>query len=316
MARPASRQQLIDHCLRELGHPVIEINIDDDQIEDRIDDAFQFYREYHFDAVEMVYLKEEITNSILTISGINAGSFSVGETLTFSSGATTTVLSAVASNKLSCNNTDGTISAGDTLTGSSSGQTATTVSFSLGNLDAKYLTLNDAVISVSRVLPFTSRTRGIDLFDVRYQILLNDIYSLQSTDIIYYTQVQTQLQLLNDLLVGQKPIRFNRHQNKLYVDMDWTENLAAGEFLIVEAYRILDPDTYTDVYNDMYLKKYATALIKKQWGNNLKKFEGVQLPGGVTMNGQKIYDEAVEEIEQIRAEVDTRYQLPVDFFTG
>jgi hypothetical protein len=152
------------------------------------------------------------------------------------------------------------------------------------------------------------------LFDVRYQILLNDLYSIQSTDIIYYFQVQNQLQLLNQLLVGQKPIRFNRHQNRLHIDMDWEMDTAVGEFLIIECYRILDPNTYTDVYNDLYLKKYVTAQMKKQWGNNLKKFSGVQLPGGVTLNGQIIYDEAVQEIQMLEQEVESRYQEPVDFF--
>lgn len=247
MANPTSRQGLIDWCLRRIGAPVIEINVDDDQVEDRIDEALQFYREYHFDAIEQVYLKHEVTEADIT-------------------------------------NT--------------------------------YIDLTDAITGVSRVLPFTSRTRGIDLFDVRYQILLNDIYSIQSTDIIYYTQVMTQLQLLNDLLVGEKPIRFNRHQNRLHIDMDWGLDVVAGEFIIIECFRVLDPETYPDIYNDIYLKRYATALIKMQWGNNLKKFDGVQLPGGVTLNGQKIYDEAFEEAEAVRQEVDSRYQLPCDFFTG
>ena len=119
---------------------------------------------------------------------------------------------------------------------------------------------------------------------------------------------------MNQLLVGQKPVRFNRHQNRLHIDMDWDENTAVGEFIIIECYRILDPDTFTDVYNDLYLKKYVTAQLKKQWGNNLKKFSGVQLPGGVTLNGQQIYDEAVQEIQQLEEEVESRYQLPVDFF--
>lgn len=317
MSNPSSRQELIDYCLRELGYPVLEINVDDDQIEDRIDEAFQFYREYHFDAVELVYLKQLMTNSELTISGLNAGSFDVGETITGStSGATATVTSSSASNKLSINNTNGTFVASETITGTYSGETASLLSVTIGSLDRNYIELNDSVVSVLRVLPFSSRTRGIDLFDVRYQILLNDLYSIQSTDIIYYSQVKTQLNLMNDLLVGQKPIRFNRHQNRLYVDMSWKTDVTAGDYMIVEAYRILDPSTFTDVYNDMFLKKYATALIKKQWGTNLKKFEGVQMPGGVTLNGQKIYDEAVDELEQLKQEVQNTFQLPVDFFVG
>lgn len=317
MANPASRQGLIDYCLRELGHPVLEINIDDDQVEDRIDEAFQFYREYHFDAVELVYLSEQITASTIQISGVNAASFTNGERIVgSSSGASASVHKNISANRMFVKGVTGTFTVGETITGAGSGQTATLSSITLGNLDNRYIELNDLVTSVVRVLPFTSRTRGIDLFDVRYQILLNDIYSIQSTDIIYYNQVQTQLQLLNDLLVGQKPIRFNRHQNRLYIDLDWNTDVAIGEYVIVEAYRILDPNTFTDVYNDMFLKKYATALIKKQWGNNLKKFEGVQMPGGVTLNGQKIYDEAVEEIEKLKEEVQSNYQLPVDFFTG
>lgn len=317
MANPTSRQGLIDYCLRELGHPVLEINVDDDQVEDRIDEAFQFYREYHFDAVEMVYLNEKIIASNVTISGINASLFTNNELITGSSSNVTAKVSTVtAANKFDISSPSGSFTIGETITGSESGQTATITEVNINNYDNRYITLPDSVVSVSRILPFSSRTRGIDLFDVRYQILLNDLYSLQSTDIIYYSQVKTQLQLIQDLLVGQKPIRFNRHQNRLFIDMGWSDNLAVGEFIIVEAMRILDPETYTDVYNDMYLKKYATALIKKQWGNNLKKFEGVQLPGGVTLNGQRIYDEAVQEIEQLKQEVQSNYQLPIDFFAG
>jgi len=244
---PATRQELIDWCFRRLGDDVIEINVSDQQAEDRIDEAFQFYRDYHFDAIEQVYLKQQITQQDIT---------------------------------------------------------------------NQYIELNDLITGVARVLPFTARTRGIDLFDIRYQILLNDIYSIQSTDIIYYNQVKTQLNLLNDLLVGQKPIRFNRHQNRLYIDMDWSADVAVGEYIIVECFRVIDPNTYPDVYNDSFLKRYAYALIKMQWGNNLKKFEGVQLPGGVTLNGQKVFDEAMEEIEALRQEADSRYTLPCDFFTG
>ena len=317
MASPSSRQNLIDYCLRQLGSPVLEINIDDDQIEDRIDEAFQFYREYHFDAVELTYVTVPMAQSLMTISGVNAASFTVGETLTGStSGATTVILSSTAANKLSTSSTSGTFTAGETITGSSSGQTSTVITFDLGNIDAKYLTLNDSVVGVKSVLPFTSRTRGIDLFDIRYQILLNDLYSLQSTDIIYYSQVKTQLQMINDLLVGIKPLQFNKHMHRLYIDMDWKTDISAGEYMVVECYRILDPNSYTAVYDDMFLKEYATALLKRQWGINLKKFEGVQLPGGVTLNGQKIYDEAIEEIRQLRIDADLRYQLPVEFFTG
>lgn len=315
MANPTSRQTLIDYCLRQLGHPVIEINVDDDQLEDRVDEAIQFYREFHYDSVELVHLKQQFTNTIFTIGGVNASNFSVGETITgASSGATTVIVSIDAANKFTTNTTSGDFTSGETVTGSSSSTSSTFSSIVKGNLDNEYFELNDNIFGVVRVLPFTSRTRGIDLFDVRYQILLNDIYSVQSTDIIYYNQVKTQLNLLNDLLVGEKPMKFNRHQNRLYVDMDWSAEATAGEYVVVECYRVLDPDTYTDVYNDYFLKRYLAALIKRQWGNNLKKFDGVQLPGGVTLNGGQIYLEAVQELQEIRQEAESKFQLPVDFF--
>lgn len=317
MANPSTRQELIDYCLRKLGHPVLEINVDDDQIEDRIDEAFSYYRDFHFDAVEKVYLKEKITASTLTITGVNAASFTNGEKITGStSGATAIVYGNISTSQMYVYKVSGTFTAGESITGNTSSSTATLSTIVLGNYDNQYITLSDAVISVSRVLPFSSTTRGIDLFDVRYQILLNDLYSIQSTDIIYYSQVKTQLQLIQDILVGIKPVRFNRHQNRVFIDMNWEDDVNVGEYIIVEAMRALDPTTFTDVYNDGWLKKYATALIKQQWGTNLKKFEGVQLPGGVTLNGQKIFDEATDEIQVLKEEVQNTYQEPIDFFTG
>jgi hypothetical protein len=245
--KPASREELKAYCKRQLGEPVIEINVAPEQEEDVLEYSLQYFQQFHFDSVELLYLKHQVTAN---------------------------------------------------------------------NISDQYIELNDAIIGVEKVLPFTSRTRGIDLFDIRYQIFLNDIYSLQSTDIIYYTQVMTQLQLINDLLVGQKPVRFNRHQNRLHIDMDWEVDVAVGEFLIIQCYRILNPNTYTDVYNDYFLKRFMTANLKKVWGNNLKKFEGVQMPGGVTLNGQRIYDEAIEEIKELEQEVQSTYMLPVDFFVG
>ena len=247
MASVTSREQLKDYCLRQLGAPVIEINVDDDQVEDRIDDAFQFYREYHFDAVEKLYLKHEITAN---------------------------------------------------------------------NISNQYIEISNAVVGVERVFPFMNKSTGTNIFDIKYQILINDLYTLMSTDLIYYTAVRQELELINQLLVGQKPIRFNRHMNRLHIDMDWAADVVEGTYIIVECWRILDPDVYTDVYNDMFLKRYATAQIKKQWGNNLKKFAGVQLPGGVTLNGEIIYQEATEEIRQIETEIQSRFELPVDMFVG
>ena len=247
MAAVTSREQLKEYCLRRLGAPVIEINVDGDQVEDRIDDAFQFYREYHYDAVEKVYLKHLITAEDIT---------------------------------------------------------------------NQYLTMSDAITGIERVFPFMNKSTGTNIFDIKYQILINDLYTLMSTYLIYYTAVRQELELINQLLVGQKPIRFNRNMNRLYIDMDWAADVVPGTYIIVDCWRILDPDTFTDVYNDMMLKKYATALIKRQWGENLKKFAGVQLPGGVTLNGEVIYQEAVAEILQIENDIQDRFELPVDMFTG
>ena len=243
----SSRQGLIDYCLRELGAPVIEINVDDDQIEDRIDEAFAFYREFHYDAVELVYLKAEVTSNVLA---------------------------------------------------------------------QQYFEINDAIIGINKVFPFSDKSNGMTLFDVRYQMLINDLYSIMSTDIVYYSMVKSELELINQLLVGQKPIRFNKHTNRLYIDMDWLRDVSLGDFLIVEAYKLLDAETYTDVYNDRMLKKLATAYIKRQWGTNLKKFSGVLLPGGVMLNGDSIYQEAMEEIKDAEQELQNRFELPPDMFVG
>lgn len=319
MASVTSRQGLIDYSLRALGHPVIEVNVDDDQLEDRVDEAIQYYREFHYDAVEAVYLKEQITASLLQTSTLNAASFAVGEKITgASSGAVTYVHANISSNRIYTKNTTGTFTAGETITGSTTGTSATFSAITLGNYDNKYITLNDSVLSVVRTLPLSSRSNSISFFDAKYQLLLNNIQSLTNTDIQYYTMLKMHINLINDLMTGQKPVRFNRHMNRLYIDLSWGEggDLAIGDYVIIEAYRSLDPDTYTDVYNDWFLLAYTTALIKRQWGINLKKFEGVQLPGGVTLNGQKIFDEAQEEIKELQATARSTYELPVDFFTG
>jgi len=312
-----TRQNLIDYCLRRLGHPVVEINVDDDQIEDRVDEAFQYYRDFHYDAVEKVYLKTQITASTVTIVGVNAASFKNGEKITGgTSGATATVYGALTASTFYVITTVGTFTPAETITGSGSGTTATFTSISLGNYDNQYITLTDSIIGVERMIQLSNRTQAMGMFDVRYQLMLNNIQSFTNTDIQYYSMLKTELQLINDLLTGQKPVRFNRHMNRLYVDMDWTADINIGDYIIIEAWRTLDPDTYTDVYSDGWLKKYLTALIKMQWGSNLKKFEGVLLPGGVTLNGQIIYNEAVEEIKELREEAQNTYQLPIDFFTG
>ena len=321
MANPSTRQGLIDYSLRELGHPVIEINVDEDQLEDRVDEALQFYREFHYDSIELDYFKLELTASVLKLQTLVGLSFTEGELITGgTSGATAYVYALTAANQIKIQKITGDFEAEETITGSISGNTAeisaATDFLTKGTLDNQYFELPDAITGVVKVMPLSERSSSVNLFDVRYQLMLNNIQSLTATDLVYYTQLKTHLNLINELMAGQKPIRFNRHQNRLHVDMDWKNDVMVGDYLILECYRILDPDTYTDVYNDYFLKRYLTSLIKRQWGNNLKKFEGVQMPGGVTLNGQKIFDEAMDEIKELRQEAQDVWQLPPDMFVG
>lgn len=248
MPVPSSRQQLIDYCLRSLGAPVLEINVDDDQVNDRIDQALQFYSEYHMDATIKNYRKVQITQDIVT---------------------------------------------------------------------NKYVELPDSCISVTKVFPFSGNSSNASgMFSARYQLHLNDIYDLRySGAVVNYVATRQYLEMLDMLLNGTPQFRFNRHMNRLHIDIDYAY-VAVGEFLIIELFETLNPDSYTDVYNDMFLKKYATALIKRQWGQNLSKFEGMQLPGGVTMNGTKIFEEANADIEKLETDMELRYAKPVDFFMG
>jgi len=322
MAAPSTRQQLIDYCLRKLGHPVIEINVDDDQLSDRLDDALQYFQDYHYDGVERLYLRTQATASRIYLTSSVASNFSLGEIVVGqTSGARATVCNelAVTSSGTSVliKGTSGTFSTSETVVGQSSGFSSTVARFTLGIVDQQYIDLDDSIIGVVRVLPFSAVNTGQSyMWDVRYQLRLNDMFNLLSTSIIYYEQVKQHLALLDQLLVGSKSFRFQRHMNRLFLDMSWETDVDPGEFIIVEAYKILDPNTWTDVYNDRFLKRYATALIKQQWGNNLKKFEGIQMPGGVTLNGQRIFDEAVVELEQLEVEMRDTYVEPPNFFMG
>ena len=244
MATVTSRSELIDYCLRRLGHPVIEINVDDDQVSDRIDDALQFYREYHYDAVEEIYLVAHVTESNLIIVANTANTFTAGETLVgATSGTTTTVNTPPASGNVlyvAGTTQDATFTPGETVTGSQSGQTAVVVRLDKGSYDNRYFEVSDAVTGIRKVLPFTDKTHGINLFDIRYQMLVNDLYNLMSVDMIHYTMVRTHLEMINQLLVGVKPFRFNRNMNRLFIDTDWTVDINLGDYLIVNCYRILD----------------------------------------------------------------------------
>ena len=265
MAEPATRETLKQYSLRALGKPVIEINVDDDQLEDRLDEAIQYFQQYHYDGIRRTYLKYKLTAADKTrLSAINGSS--------------------------------------ETATDTPSGNTTTWYE------DNNYLSVPQSVISVINIFPFSDKG-NLNLFDVRYQLRLNDLYDFSSTSVINYDVVLRHLDFLDHILVGEKPLRFNQHDNRLYIDMDWTNDLETDEWLVIECYRKLDPSTYTDVFNDIYLKRYTTALFKKQWGANLSKFGGVAMVGGVTLNGQQIYSEALGDIEKLENEIRTTYEL-------
>lgn len=242
-----SREQLKQYCLRNLGAPVLEINVDDDQLEDRIDEALDFFRLYHYDGIEKVYLKHQITET---------------------------------------------------------------------DIANKYIPMSPMVFGVSRVLPIAyGAANSKNLFDLQYQLRLNDLYDLTSTSIIYYTTVMQHLSLLDLMLNGHIMWRFNRFQDRMYLDIDWNNDVKPGTYIIVECYRALDPNEYTRLWGEPWLKHYVTALFKKAWGTNLKKFSGMALPGGVTIDGDKMYDEAVSEMKDLEDDLMNK-SAPLDFFLG
>jgi len=261
MATPSSREELKQYALRALGKPVIEINADDDQLEDRIDEALQYFAQYHYDGIRRTYLKYQYTQT--DYDRINADT---SESVTKNSVTTT---------------------------------------WKEGNA---FIVVPESVISVINIFPYSNKG-NLNLFDVRYQLRLNDLYDFSSTSIINYDVVLRHLDFLDHILVGEKPLRFNQHDNRLYIDQDWKNDLQVGEYLVIECYRKLDPTVYTDVYNDIYLKRYVTSLFKKQWGANLSKFNGVAMIGGVSLNGQQIYSEALSDIEKLEQEIRSSYEL-------
>ena len=246
MAIPSTRSEFKEFCLRKLGKPVIEINVDDDQVDDRVDEALLYFADYHFDGTEKTYYKYKVTQQDIT---------------------------------------------------------------------NKYITIPDNIIGVVNLFPIGQGLNTNNLFNIRYQIALNDLYTLTSVSMVPYYMALQHVQFLEQFLVGQQPIRYNRHINKLYIDMDWTI-VNVDDYIIVEAYQVVEPDVYTKTWGDRWLARYATCLIKQQWGSNLKKYQGMQLPGGLTFNGQQIYDEATQEREELEHEMINSYSLPVTDMIG
>jgi len=257
MAAINNREDFKDYCLRRLGAPVIELNLDEDQIQDRIDDAIQYWQDYHYDGMQKVYYIKAVTQT---------------------------------------------------------------------EIDQKYLNLADSkdadghpmeIIGVTRIFPISDSQATINMFDLRYQLRLNELYDFTSASYINYTLTMQHLRDLELMFTGEVPIRFQRHMQRLLIDWSWGKSEAPiGTIIVAECYASINPDVYTNVWNDMWLKKYTTALIKRMWGNNLKKFSGMQLPGGVTMNGQQIFDEAMTEIAELEKEMETNFGAPLQFFTN
>lgn len=246
MAIPSNRQQHTEWCLRQLGHPVLEINVDDDQIDDAVDQALQYFQDFHFDAVERWYLKHQITQE---------------------------------------------------------------------NIDNQYIPITENIIGVTKIFPFTSQISA-NMFDLRYQMRLNDLYTFTSTSYSHYVMTQQHIRTLDMLFAGEAPVRFTRHSDQLRIDWDWSKDAVVGEWIIIEGFIILDPNNYTDVWNDRMLKRLSTAYIKKVWGTNMKKFGPMQLPGGSMMSGKETYDEAVAEIKEIEDEIRTTFEEPPQFIIG
>jgi hypothetical protein len=274
MAQPSSREGLIDYAKRQLGFPVLEINVADEQFQDLLDDAIQIYQERHYDGIARMYLKYKITQDDIDRGQARGGDSTLGIT-------TTTTTSTVG--------------------------LSTTFDLEENN---NYIQMPPSVIGVNNIFKVRSDTVYDGLFNIRYQLFLNDLYAFGSIDLLQYSMVQTKLEDITFLLNPNVRYRFNIRQDRLYIDVDWAAAVNVDDYFVIDCFRILDPDDFTRVYNDPFLKRYFTALCKKQWGQNLIKFQGVQLPGGIQLNGRQIYDDGVKELDEIRSKMSSDYEMP------
>jgi len=270
MAKPSTRQGLIDYCLRRLGAPVLEINVDDDQIDDLVDDALQYFQERHFDGVERMFLKYKITQD-----DIDRG-------------------------KAKPPTGTGVVSTSATAT------TGTSFTF---YENSNFIQVPDSVIGIEKIFKFDTSDISGGMFSIKYQLFLNDLYYFNSVELLQYSMVKSYLEDIDFLLTTDKQVRFNKRQDRLYLDIDWSAQ-NVDNYLIIDCYRALDPADFSQVYNDSFLKKYLTALIKRQWGQNLIKFRGVKLPGGLELNGREIYEDAERELQQLKDRMSLEHELP------
>ena len=270
MAQPSSRQGLIDYAKRQLGYPVLEINVADEQFQDLLDDAVQIFQERHFDGIERMYLKYKITEDDVKRGRARGAGESLGITTTSATGA------------------------------------GTTFNF---EENTNFLQMPPSVVGVNQIFKIRSDTVYDGLFNIKYQLFLNDLYQFGSIDLLQYSMVQTYLEDITFLLNPDMRYRFNIRQDRLYIDADWA-SLTSGDYFIIDCFRILDPEDFPRVWNDPFIKKYLTATSKKQWGQNLMKFQGVQLPGGVQLNGREIYEDGVKELAYLEERMPLQYEMP------
>ena len=369
MAKPSSRQELIDYCLRQLGEPVLEINVDDDQIEDLVDDAIQYFQERHFDGVERMYLKHQISQSdidsarsntvastgiksdvfnpessgVVNISVSNitipnhglitgspvyysfgAGSTSIGIATTALAGVGTTsflgistdsvLLYAIADNRnqirLAANSSDAGSGVAVTFTGSTGIGSTHFITTKTEFTEARnYIEIPDHVIGINGIFRFDDNTITQNMFSISYQIFLNDVYNFSSIEMLTYSMTKEYLETIQFLISPDKKVRYNKRGNRLYLDLDW-KGVSKDEYVVIDCFRVLDPSENEKIYNDSFLKKFLTALIKKQWGQNMSKYQGVKLPGGIELNGRQIYEDALRELAEIQQRMTFDYELP------
>ena len=271
---PSSRTDFKTYCLRQLGAPVLEINLASEQCEDLIDDALQMFQERTFDGAAQTYLKYQVTQDDID-RGKGPGSTGV-------TGITTT-------------------------TATSTVGISTTFTY---EENSNFLQVPPEVLGVTKIYHFDgSNTVTNNMFSVKYQLFLNDIYYWGSTELLSYAMTKTYLEDINFLLTTEKQIRFNKRMDRLYLDIDW-DSLTKGDWLIIDCYRLVDPSDFGRVWNSQFLKLYATALMKRQWGQNLLKFGGVKLPGGIELNGRQIYDDGQKDLDVLMERMTRTYELP------
>ena len=281
MAKPSTKQGLIDYCFRKLGAPVLEINVDDDQVDDLVDDTIQYYNERHYNGIERMYLKYKITQDDIDRGRAN-GTTGVGIVTTTGTSSNVSGHGTVTSNFYETSN---------------------------------FIAVPEHVIGVNKIFKFDTSSISGGMFSIKYQLFLNDLYYFNSVELLQFAMTKRYLEDIDFLLTTEKQIRFNQRQDRLYLDLDWSSQ-SVDTFIVIDCFRALDPDTYTQVYNDPFVKLYLTALIKRQWGQNLTKFRGVKLPGGIELNGREIFDDATRDLDAIKQRMATEYETPPLDFIG